>query len=176
MRLVAASSTLVCCLVLAACASDPPVPSAPDWVVNPTSHFGFAAADCVKSAGNVSVERQLATARARAEIAKQIEIRVSAMDKTYSKLSEEKGQPVATTAFEGVSKQVTEQTLQGASVTKAEYVPINSVQHLCVLMEVDETRAKNAFTQLVQAATKVTGREIDGASNEILYHEFVGAK
>src|SRR3970040_1824440 len=69
---------------LAACASQPP-----DWIMRPAAEGGFAATECVKDSGNLSLDRQIAVAKARAEIAKQVELRVAAMDKTYTRLTEE---------------------------------------------------------------------------------------
>ena len=73
---------------LAGCASQPP-----DWIMRPTAEGGFAATECVKDSGNLSLDRQVAVAKARAEVAKQVELRVAAMDKTYTRLTEETNAP-----------------------------------------------------------------------------------
>lgn len=163
-------------VLCAACASAPAQP--PAWIMAPSSDRGFAATDCVKSSGNLSMERQMATARARADIAKQIEVRVAAMDKTYARIADQGGLQPATaqTSFESVSKQIAEQNLASSLVTRAEYVELASGQNLCVMVEVDAPKAKKIYEQIVQAAVAQGGSQPDAASNEVLYREFVGIK
>src|SRR5690625_465016 len=71
------------------CASTPKAPEAaqaaplPDWVMNPTVEGGIASAECVRDTGNFSLDRAESTAKARASLVKEIDVRVQAMDKTY---------------------------------------------------------------------------------------------
>lgn len=158
--------------LLAGCASQPP-----QWVVNPRVEGGFAATDCVPDSGNLSLDRQVAVARARAEIAKQVELRVAAMDKTYTRLSEQQastgGEAAPAkrdveTAFESVSKQVAEQTLGGLSPARVEYVELNNRRQLCAMIAIEKPATRAVFEQAVQSA----GVTADTPVQEALYRQF----
>lgn len=160
---------------LAACASQPP-----DWIMRPTLEGGWAATECVKDSGNLSLDRQIAVAKARAEIAKQVELRVAAMDKTYTRLAEEANENVQNaqpstgqskafqTAFESVSKQIAEQTLGGLTPTRVEYVELNEQRNLCAMIAVDRTAVRSVYDQVVQAS----GQKLAPAASEALYKDF----
>ena len=160
---------------LAACASQPP-----DWIMRPTAEGGWAATECVKDSGNLSLDRQIAVAKARAEIAKQVELRVAAMDKTYTRLAEEANQNVQDakpstgeskqfqTAFESVSKQVAEQTLGGLTPSRVEYVELNQARNLCAMIAVDRSAARQVYDTVVQAS----GEKLSPAASEALYKDF----
>lgn len=168
-----ASVAMIAAAGLAACASQPP-----DWIMKPDAAGGFAATECVKDSGNLSIDRQFAVAKARAEIAKQIELRVAAMDKTYARLTEETNTPAGAdkpsassgmqTAFESVSKQIAEQTLSGLTPTRVEYVELNGARNLCAQITVDRTTARAAYDQAVTAS----GQKLTPADNEALYKDF----
>ena len=165
--------------LLAGCASNQP----PEWIIKPTAAGGWAATECVKDSGNLSLDRQIAVAKARAEIAKQIELRVAAMDKTYTRLSEEANQNVQDakpttgeskqfqSAFESVSKQIAEQTLGGLTPSRVEYVELNEVRNLCAMIAVDRTAARQVYDTVVQAS----GEKLSPAASEALYKDFTGA-
>ncbi|MGH8481448.1 MAG: hypothetical protein ACRES8_03200 [Nevskiaceae bacterium] len=160
---------------LAACASQPP-----DWIMRPTAEGGWAATECVKDSGNLSLDRQIAVAKARAEIAKQVELRVAAMDKTYTRLTEEANAGVQRdtasssqstafqSAFESVSKQIAEQTLGGLTPTRVEYVELNEARNLCAMIAVDRSAARSVYDQVVQAS----GQQLTPAASEALYRDF----
>lgn len=163
-------------LAVAGCASQPP-----EWIMKPTVEGGFAATECVKDSGNLSLDRQIAVAKARAEVAKQLELRVAAMDKTYTRLTEETNAPpdadkpsqsrALQTAFESVSKQIAEQTLSGLAPARVEYVELNDQRQLCAEVTVDRSQARQVYDQVVKAS----GRPVDAQANEALYKEFSGA-
>ncbi len=160
---------------LAGCASQPP-----DWIMRPTSEGGFAATECVKDSGNLSLDRQIAVAKARAEIAKQVELRVAAMDKTYTRLTEEAEQGTQRenttvaqsksfqTAFESVSKQIAEQTLGGLTPSRVEYVELNDTRNLCAMIAVDRSQTRQVYEQIVQASSE----KLAPAASEALYKDF----
>lgn len=173
MERVASLSLLA--LALAGCASQPP-----EWIMKPTTEGGFAATECVRDSGNLSLDRQIAVAKARAEVAKQLELRVAAMDKTYARMTEETNAPPGAekpsqarslqTAFESVSKQVAEQTLTGLAPARVEYVELDDQRSLCAMVTVDRSQAREVYDDIVQAS----GRKVDAATNEALYKEFSG--
>jgi hypothetical protein len=173
MRIVTISTLIAA--GLAGCASQPP-----DWIMRPTAEGGWAATECVKDSGNLSLDRQIAVAKARAEIAKQIELRVAAMDKTYTRLSEEANQNVANakpstgearsfqSAFESVSKQIAEQTLSGLAPSRVEYVELNDARNLCAMIAVDRSQTRQVYDTVVQAS----GEKLAPATSEALYKDF----
>ena len=158
---------------LAGCASQPP-----DWIMRPTAEGGFAATECVKDSGNLSLDRQMAVAKARAEIAKQVELRVAAMDKTYTRMSEETNAPAGAeapaqsrkveTAFESVSKQIAEQTLGGLTPSRVEYVELNDARNLCAMISIDKSQTRQVYDSIVQAS----GQKLAPATSEALYKDF----
>jgi hypothetical protein len=158
-----------------ACASQPP-----DWIMRPAVEGGWAATECVRDSGNLSLDRQIAVAKARAEIAKQVELRVAAMDKTYTRLSEEANQGGSSgaatasqskafqSAFESVSKQIAEQTLGGLAPTRVEYVELNDARNLCAMIAVDRSAVRSVYDQVVSAS----GQTLAPAASEALYRDF----
>jgi membrane-bound lytic murein transglycosylase len=158
---------------LAGCASQPP-----DWIMRPTAEGGFAATECVKDSGNLSLDRQVAVAKARAEVAKQVELRVAAMDKTYTRLTEETNAPAGAekpaqsrglqTAFESVSKQIAEQTLSGLAPARVEYVELNDARNLCAMISIDKSQTRQVYDQIVQTA----GAKLAPETSEALYQDF----
>ena len=57
--------------------------SVPSWVLLPVSDNGLASSSCVPWSGNMSIDRAQALAAARADLAQQIQIKASVMDKLY---------------------------------------------------------------------------------------------
>lgn len=171
------AASLLIAIGLAGCASQPP-----DWIMKPTAEGGFAATECVKDSGNLSLDRQIAVAKARAEIARQVELRVAAMDKTYTRMSEEANANMqkdpssdtasqsrsVQTAFESVSKQIAEQTLSGLAPSRVEYVELNDARNLCAMITVDRSQTRQAYDQMVQAA----GVQLPPATSEAMYKDF----
>lgn len=158
--------------LLGACASQPP-----DWVINPKVDGGFAATECLPDSGNLSLDRQIVVAKARAEIAKQVELRVAAMDKTYTRLTEQQSTsggeaaPKARaleTAFESVSKQVAEQTLSGLSPERVEYIEYRDQRQLCAMIAVQRPKTREIFDRAVQSAGVTAAAPVQ----EALYQQF----
>jgi hypothetical protein len=120
----------------------------------------------------------VAVAKARAEIAKQVELRVAAMDKTYTRLTEETNAPAGAekpaqsrglqTAFESVSKQIAEQTMAGLTPSRVEYVELNDERNLCAMITVDKSQTRQVYDQIVQAS----GQNLAPAASEALYKDF----
>ncbi len=93
----------------------------PGWILNPNIEGGIAAAECSTWSGDFSMDKAEATALARATLAKQIDTKVQAMDKTYQRRVRANDKTTTGTTFESVSKQLTEQTLQGTVPKKIGY-------------------------------------------------------
>lgn len=169
---VKATAALAAAVALAACSSQPP-----EWVINPKMEGGFAATECIPDSGNLSLDRQIVIAKSRAEIAKQVELRVAAMDKTYTRLSEEESSagelktPKARslqTAFESVSKQIAEQTLSGLAPERVEYIEWDDRRQLCAMITLAKPKGREIFDRVMQTA----GIPASAPVQEALYQEF----
>ena len=165
-------------LVIAACSSNDEVkqPSnvnLPQWVFQPKIDNGVAAAQCVKFSGNISLDQQEVTAKGRASLAQQIDLRAQVMDKVYQSRTEAEGKAVSGSVFENVSKQVTDQNLTGSKLTRTEFGTVNKEQYICGLVSITQDETKKIFDSIVndKSAPKVSAQDQD-----ILFQEFKAYK
>jgi len=165
-------------LFVAGCASTPTEePSStsnlPGWVMNPVIEGGFADTQCVLANASMGILKSKATALGRAEISKQIDVQVKAMDKTYQNLVESsEGNSVGNT-FESVSKQVSSQKLSGSRATKVDYVNFpDGTQQLCVMVTLDPKLTKELYNEVKQAS----GRNLSGQNDAIMWQQFMAHK
>lgn len=173
---------------LGACASQQPVqqpvttpvaaaPEIPDWVMSPVVENGLADSQCVIAhpGTSMSILKSTATATARAELAKQINVRVKAMDKTFQRMTETPDGPSNGASFESISKQVTDQALSGSSAVKVGYVklPPDNVDNLCVLITLSPEKTKAVFGDLLQE-TETTN--LSPQNEQVLYERFLADK
>ncbi|GAA3947534.1 hypothetical protein [Allohahella marinimesophila] len=169
---------------LAACASQQQVPEAPvaqqsslpDWVMMPVVENGIADTQCVASKPGIGLNylKSTATSLARAELAKQIDIKVKAMDKTYQRMADTNEGLSVGSSFESVSKQVTEKNLAGSRAIKMDYVTMaDNTQNFCVMMAMSPEVTKALFKDLVEAS----GNQSLSPQNEaVLYERFLAEK
>ena len=167
---------------LASCASNPPQPAAPqsnipDWILNPVIENGIADTQCVIAhpGFNMSILKTKATALARAELAKQINIKVKAMDKSFQRLTETANGPSQGGSFESVSKQVANQTMSGSRVIKQNYVnlPPDNKSNYCVMVGLSPEQSKAMFEQLVQQSNTTN---LSPRNEAVLYERFLAEK
>lgn len=140
----------------------------PKWVAQPKVEQGIAVTECVPASNNFSMDRKEAVAHARQSLAQQIQTRVQAMDKTYQRRVKTEEKSTSGSTFESVSKQLTEQTLQGTTPHKIGYEKFNGRKHFCVMLTMGGSQMKDFFNRLV----KESGTEIGPRDEEILYQEF----
>jgi hypothetical protein len=164
-------------LIAAGCASSSQQSAAtqslPDWVTAPYLEDGFADTQCVLNSGSMGILKNKATALGRAEITKQIDVQVKAMDKTYENLTEAEGGAVTGTTYESVSKQVASQTLSGSRATKVEYVDFpDGTQQLCVMVTLDPKLTKELYGEI----TGKSGRKLSAQDDAVLWQEFKAHK
>jgi len=146
--------------------------SVPNWVLNPNVDNALAAASCVPWSGNLSIDKAQSLAMARAEIAQQINLKVSVLDKMYQrKLEADDRQNIGGT-FEQVSKQISQQTLVNTKAAKVEFAKIDGKKQLCTLVTLSENKSDLLFEQLVGKS----GANIDPTSKAALYEEFRSQK
>ena len=74
----------------------------PNWVIDPKVEGGIAASECIPWSGNLSIDKAQDKAQARATLAKQLEVRVSALDKTYIERTDAAGKTVTGSSFSSV--------------------------------------------------------------------------
>lgn len=169
--------------LLSACASNAPAPQAPvmdapkvtlpSWVTLPFVEDGFADTQCVENNAGMSVLKNKATALARAEIAKQIDIQVKAMDKTYQNLTEVAGGTSGGGTFESVSKQVTNQKLAGSRAVRMDYVDFpDNTQKVCVMVALNPALTQQLYKEIVQQS----GRDLAPDDDRVLFQEFKAYK
>lgn len=165
--------------LLSACGStqkavEAPKPSSniPQWVLNPVVEDGIAAADCVKSSGNFSVDQKLAASNTRVALAQQISAKVQALEKNYQERIDSNEEMTTGTTFTSVAKVLTDQTLTGSRVVKSDIVSIQGKDHYCSLMTLSPTSTKELFDALITQSK----RRVNPQDEKFLYQEFKAAK
>lgn len=169
-------STLVTATIVACGSTEKPQhefnKNLPDWVLNPTIEGGLAAPVCVIASGNLNTDKSQATALGRVELAQQINVKVKALDKTYQERVDVDNQAQVGSTFSSVSKQLTDQAIQGSRVSESGYTEFDEKRHLCVLTVLDPNATKGFFDGLVKAS----GRQLDPTDERVLYQEFKAHK
>ena len=165
-------------LVLGGCASDAEqtrqttIGEIPQWVLNPTIKDGLAAAECVSWSGNFTVDREQATAFARANLTKQIALKSAAMDETYARRVDASTGSNVGTSFESTSKQVAEQELRLTRAVKVAPATINDEKQLCVLVTLEPAQTEKLFKKIVASS----GTSLSAQDEGVLYEEFKAYK
>ncbi|MDY0362736.1 MAG: hypothetical protein RBR08_14895 [Desulforegulaceae bacterium] len=144
----------------------------PGWVLDPTVEGGIASTECVIYTGDISLDKAEAVALARADIAKQIDVKVKAMDKTYQNKVKTKDGVAAGGVFESVSKQIAQQQLKGARAIKMDLIEIDGKKQWCVMVALDPTLTDRLFKNIV----KESGANLDPQDEAVLYQEFKAYK
>lgn len=140
----------------------------PSWVTMPVLEGGIADTACVKATSSMQLDRTEASTLARAELARQINVRAKVMDETYQRRTEAQGTQVTGNSFESVSSQVADQMLQGSRQLRADYVTIESARHFCVMVGIDPDMTETLFKRLMADSD----RSVDSQSEQILFEEF----
>ncbi|MEA3410230.1 MAG: hypothetical protein U9R74_01670 [Pseudomonadota bacterium] len=168
-------------VIIAGCASTPKeekkttqISSLPDWVSNPTIADGIASSECVPWSGDMSLDRAEAVAKARADLAKQIDIKVKAMDKTYGRKTKTAAGVSSGGVFETVSKQVTQRNLSATQVIKVDIVDVNKVDHLCAMVAFGSAASKKIFEDIVSSSS--VAQQISPQDESVLWEEFKAHK
>mgnify|MGYP006083501005 CR=1 FL=1 len=145
----------------------------PNWVTQPSIEGGFVDTQCVRNNADMNILKTKASALARAEIAKQIELQVKAMDKTYSSLTFANQASAEGDTFESVSKQITNQKLVGTRPVRVDYVPFpDGTAKLCSMVTMEPAKIDALFDQVIRQS----GRAVSAESREVLYQEFKAQK
>ena len=149
-------------------------PALPLWIASPETQVAdgaFGATECVTDSGDFSMDKAEAVALARASLAKQVDVRIQTMDKTYKEKISNKNQAVSGSNFSSVSKQLADQSLKGSRLARADFVVLNEKRNLCVMVELSPAKALDLFKSALQGSEKETGK-IPAREEEVLYQEF----
>ena len=122
----------------------------------------------------MSLDRTEAVAKARADLAKQIESKVKAMDKDYARKTTTAGGVSTGGVFESVSKIVTQRNLQLTQVIKVDIVDINKTDHLCAMVAFGSSAQKKLFEDLIDSSA--VAQQIDPQAEAAMYEEFKAYK
>lgn len=150
--------------VLAACASTPPASPWPAWVLQPDAGGGVAAAECVESSGNLSLDRTQAAAAARVTLARNLEVNIQASDelvasKTGAQLSQ---------TFRSNAKLLSEKALTNTRVSRIEEVSAGKGKWLCAEVTLDSAGTRS----LVKEAVAKTNTTASADVEEMLLQQF----
>lgn len=165
---------------LTACATQGTAPETaqstlPVWVTNPTVENGIADTQCVAAKAGIGMNylKSTATALARAELAKQIDVKVKAMDKTYQRMADTAAGTSVGSSFENVSKQVTDKNLAGSRAVQMNYVAMpDNQQNFCVMVAMSPEVTKTLFKDLITES----GNNVSPENEAVLYERFLAEK
>jgi hypothetical protein len=139
----------------------------PEWVLN-TPPGETAGSDCVPDSGNLPIDRNQATAKARLALAQQIDVKIEAMDETYeSRVREGKAEKLVT-SFRSSSKQTVSLSLQGAKLVRSESVKNRQGRFFCALVALP----KEAAEKLPGDVIRSVGRGVDQETEALLLTKF----
>lgn len=150
--------------LLAACASRPAASAWPAWVLAPESAGGVAAAECVESSGNLSLDRSQAAAAARVTMARNLEVNIQASDELYAAKTGKQ----STQTFKSSAKVLTDKALTNTRVTRVEEVTLGKGQWLCAEVALDSAGTRG----LVKQAVETTGAAPSADVEEMLLQQF----
>lgn len=164
--------------LIAGCASNqqPGQPTSnsglPAWVMTPASVVGegaLAVTECVPDNASMSILKAKSIALARAGLAQQIGVNVQAMDKTYQSLTENGDEAGSGSSFESVSKQVTDQMLNGAIPQRSDYLegPGNKML-FCSMVVLAPEQNRKIFEQIIDKSN----RQLNPNNEALLYQEY----
>ena len=140
----------------------------PSWVIDPQVEGGIAASECLVYSGNISVDKAQLTAQARATLSKQIQVRVSALDKTYLDRTDAAGKTVVGSTFSSTSRQLADQNLIGSRLTKLSRIAIGGQENLCGMIVLNPEKSRELFEEIIE----LSDRGVDPQDEDILYQEF----
>jgi hypothetical protein len=183
MKLLRTLTTLGCFLTLATgCASTgggssetsvaaamPHISATPAWISEPTLDGGLVTTTCVDDNASMSILKNKATMMARADLAKELEQKTSAM----VCVMQSQGQTSETAEYyEGMQSKmqgVTRQYLRGSRVERADYAMVGGKQQFCAMVSIQKAQAD----KLRDALFDGSGMDVDDAQEAKMWEEFL---
>ncbi|AHI30125.1 hypothetical protein AU14_12550 [Marinobacter similis] len=164
--------------LLAGCAGNAPseqqssTSGLPAWVITPgklVPEGAMAATECVPANASMSILKSKSTALARATLAQQIQVSVQAMEKTYQDQTENGAESASGSTFSSVSKQVTDQMLNGAILERVDYIPgTGETTRFCSMVVMAPEQNRKIFEQIIDRSN----RQMSPDNEALLYQEF----
>ncbi len=149
--------------LLAGCGS-PPVSPWPAWVIKPEAAGGIAAAECVESSGNLSLDRSQAAAAARVTMARNLEVNIQASDE----LSTSKTGAKSAQSFTSSATVLTDKALTNTRVTRLEEVTVGKSKWLCAEVSIDSVGTRSLVKQAVETIGSAASPDVE----EMLLQQF----
>lgn len=147
----------------------------PEWMTNPVVEDSIASVECVPWSNNYSLDKDEATAIARANMVKQIEDKINVMDKTYRRKATTQEGISSGGVFESVSKQVFSRNLEATSLDHVDILNVEEKKHMCVRLVMASEAYDKIFNDLI-AGARMEGAQIDPQDERVLYEEFKAYK
>jgi hypothetical protein len=172
------SAIILMILFVVGCASAPAeektASGLPIWVMSPAVEEGFVDTQCVADNASLGILKSKATALARAEITRQVDLLVKTLVETNTQLFESTTEGATTMEqFEAKSDQVAAAFLSGSRVTRAEYVDFpDGTRQLCVMVSLDAGQTR----QLYGALTDSLGDDLSEEQKGNFVQEFAMLK
>ncbi len=150
--------------VLAACASKPASSPWPAWVLQPDAAGGVAAAECVESSGNLSLDRTQAASMARVTLARNLEVNIQSSDELIAS----KTGAQASQTFRSNARLLSEKALTNTRVSRLEEVSAGKGKWLCAEVTLDSAGTRS----LVKEAVATTNTTASADVEEMLLQQF----
>ena len=140
----------------------------PGWVVNPQVEQGLADVACVPWSGNMSIDREQATAMARNALINQIGLKGAVMTKTFAHKTDTTAGSNIGADFEASARQLAEAKLQGSRASKADLIQIDGKKQFCVMVTLQPQQTEQLFGQMVKAS----GAQLSSDDERVLFEQF----
>ncbi len=150
--------------LLGGCASGPAPSPWPAWVLQPEAAGGVAAAECVESSGNLSLDRTHAASAARVTLARNLETNIQASDELIAS----KTGAQSTQSFRSNAKLLTEKALTHTRVTRTEEFTAGKGRWFCAEVALDAAGTRSLVKEAVAATSTPAAADVE----EMLLQQF----
>ncbi len=159
------SSVLAVCV---ACAS-PRGGDDVDWVMNPDPEGGLVDTECVRAGPPLSVLKGQATALARAELGRQLAIRVTAVDELRQELRTSGESVISSESYASLSRQYVDVAISGARTARVGYVTLRDGENFCAMVRLSAEQTRRFYVQMRDGAGDRLSPEDDASLMRALH-------
>ncbi|MEX1237630.1 MAG: hypothetical protein WD994_05110 [Pseudomonadales bacterium] len=136
----------------------------PAWIFSPKVKDAFAASSCVPATGSMNLDRRVASANARAELAQRLMTRIIAMDETIESLDDR----LVAASYTATTRSLASQSLRGSMIVNSGYFEIDDVRHFCAMVSMPENGGRELFENILEAANLP-----ESSQGDALYESFL---